>query len=127
VDLVFLLWERIKHVDLKPDENTYGSMINTCCRAGSVEKAVFILEEMQRQGIKPAHRHLVPIIKRFMFDGNFTRAETLFDSLSPEDQRSMTSLKEWMLNQKQRIAKDKRRPNFLREDDNEYNLQFWTC
>jgi len=102
-------------------------MINTCCRAGSVEKAVFILEEMQRQGMKPAHRHLVPIIKRFMFDGNFTRAETLFDSLSPEDQRSMTSLKEWMLNQKQRIAKDKGRPNFLREDDNEYNLQFWTC
>jgi pentatricopeptide repeat protein len=77
-DLVLLLWHEMHSYGVAPDNSTYGTLIDVCCKGGR-EKAAFIwLGDMCKRGLIPDEVTMSTVLQAHKKAGEFERAERFF-------------------------------------------------
>lgn len=89
-DLIRELFRELpEELSIEPDVVSYNTLIKALCKAGSLDSAVSVMDEMENQGIKPDKVTSNTLLKAYHDSKKFSEAEDL-----------------WVLMQKKNVAAD---------------------
>ncbi|KAK3150562.1 hypothetical protein QOZ80_3AG0234820 [Eleusine coracana subsp. coracana] len=88
-DLVLMLWNEMHFCGVVPNNSTYGTLIDVCCKGGREGVALIWLGDMCKRGLIPDEVTLSIVLQAHKKAGEFEEAECFFKRWSSEHGRRM--------------------------------------
>ncbi|XVF61600.1 hypothetical protein PTKIN_Ptkin08bG0143300 [Pterospermum kingtungense] len=77
----FQIFQQMEESNIKPNDLTFLSLLNSCAHAGLVEEGKFLFSRMEHYSIKPNLKHYACIVDLLGRSGNLQEAEALVMSM----------------------------------------------
>ncbi|CAN6313956.1 unnamed protein product [Urochloa humidicola] len=88
-DLVLRLWHEMHSCGVAPDNSTYGTLINVCCKGGRERVALPWLGDMCKRGLMPDEVTMSIVLQVYKKAGEYEMAELFFRKWSSDSSRRM--------------------------------------
>ncbi|XP_062209971.1 pentatricopeptide repeat-containing protein At3g23020-like [Phragmites australis] len=88
-DLVLRLWHEMHSCGVVPDNSTYGTLIDVCCKGGRERAALLWLGDMCKRGLMPDEVTMSIVLQAHKKAGEYEKAELFFRRWSLDSGRMM--------------------------------------
>ncbi|KAL6660158.1 hypothetical protein ACP70R_002280 [Stipagrostis hirtigluma subsp. patula] len=95
--LVLRLWHEMHSCGVAPDNSTYGTLIDVCCKGGREKAASLWLGDMCKRGLMPDEVTMGIVLQAHKKAGEYEKAERFFNRWSLESDRRMEGLPRYNL------------------------------
>ncbi|TVU48297.1 hypothetical protein EJB05_07929 [Eragrostis curvula] len=86
-NLVLMLWHEMHSSGVDPDNSTYGTLIDACCKGGKERAAFLWLGDMCKRGLIPDEVTMSIVLQAYKKTGEYEKAECFFERWSLEYDR----------------------------------------
>ncbi|RCV08815.1 hypothetical protein SETIT_1G357000v2 [Setaria italica] len=88
-DLVLSLWHEMHSCGVAPDNSTYGTLIDVCCKGGRERMTLLWLGDMCKRGLTPDEVTMSIVLQAHKKAGEYEMAELFFRKWSSDSSRRM--------------------------------------
>jgi len=88
-DLVLNLWHEMHSCGVAPDNSTYGTLINVCCKGGGERATLLWLGDMCKRGLMPDEVTMSIVLQALKKAGEYEMAELFFRKWSSDSSGRM--------------------------------------
>ncbi|KAL6902399.1 hypothetical protein ACP4OV_005275 [Aristida adscensionis] len=88
-ELVLRLWHEMQSCGVAPDNSTYGTLIDVCCKGGREKAASLWLGDMCKRGLMPDEVTVSIVLQAHKKAGEYEKAERFFNRWSLKSNRMM--------------------------------------